>query len=554
MSDITRTTVGDLAIAFLQASGVEHMFGIISIHNLPLTDALARQNKIRFVPTRNEAGAVNMADACARVTGTVGVALTSTGAGVGNACGSLLECTSAGTPLLHLTGNLPMERIDRVTGYTHEAPAQFDLLRGASKAAFRIRRPEDTLGILRQALRVAQTPPMGPVSVEIPIDVQKMSVAVPADLAPVLHPPLPVAPEAVARVADRLRAARRPMLWLGGGARDGSEAARRLAGLGIGIVSSVQGRGIVPDDHPLSLGSFGSQQPSRDFFATCDFMMVVGSKLRSAQTGNYEVALPRPLVMVDADPTAPARNYVPDEFICTDAPGFLAALADALEGPLGIDPGFGADIAATRKASEATLRRTLGPYEVIADAVAAHVPEDFNWVRDITMNNSTWGNRLPALRAPRRSVYALGGGIGQGLAQSIGAAIATPGRKTVAIIGDGGFVLNMGEVATAVQEGADVTILLFNDGGYGIMRNLQDAQCEGRRIAADLTMPQFDLLCQSLAIPHRIVKGAGDFASAFAEMLAVPGPSIVEIDMAAVGDFAERFHGPKGTGHEVRVS
>lgn len=536
-------TVGDLVVAFLEACDVKTAFGIISIHNLPIADAIARRGSIRFVPVRNEAGAVNMADAGARLTGRIGVAITSTGGGVGNACTGLLECMSAGTPLLHLTGNVETSRIDRVTGYTHETPGQFRLLEGASKAAFRVRAPETALGILRDAVRLAMTPPMGAVSVEIPIDVQKALMPVPADLVPSFPAPIAPASDAVARVASILERARRPMIWLGGGAVHASAAARQLAQMGVGVMSSVQGRGIVPDDHPRNLGAFTSQDASVAFLQRCDFCMVVGSKLRSAQTRGQRLPLPRPLVVVDADTQAENRNYIADLFVHADAKLFLAALAERV-GTLATDAGFDDDLARARRDAKAELCSSLGPYEPLLDAVSAHAPPDFNWVRDITMNNSTWGNRLPALREPRQGVYAVGGGIGQGLAQGIGAAITTPGRKTIALVGDGGLSLSLGELATAVQENANVAIIVMNDGGYGIMRNLQDAHFEGRRFAADLVMPDFALIAQSLGIPYLEVRDASRFDGALAETLAHHGPSILEANMKAIGPFAKPFAGP----------
>lgn len=539
-----RVTVGDLVVSFLERCNVELVFGIISIHNLPIADAIARRNSVRFVPTRNEAGAVNMADSAARFTGTIGVAMTSTGAGVGNACASLVEAAAAGVPLLHLTGNVDLRYIDRITGYTHETPQQAKLIEGASKAAFRIVSPDTALGILREAVRVAYSAPMGPVTIEIPIDVQKMELDLPANLDPIMPAPLAPSQADVDAVADMLVKSKRPMLWLGGGAREAIDACARLVKAGVGIVSSAQGRGTVPDDHPQSLSSFSSQKPSVDFYKTCDFMMVVGSKLRSAQTHNFNMPLPRPLVILDADPQADNRSYKADRFVCADAKLFLDALADKVEGKLNIDPNFHADIAAARKASERILRDTLGPYEKLADAVIETVPADFNWVRDITMNNSTWGNRLPAIRSPRRTAYAASGGIGMGLAQAIGAAIAAPERKTVSLIGDGGFSLSMGEFATAVQENVDMTIILMNDGGYGIMRNLQDSHYEGRRFAADLVMPDFGLFAKAFGVPHRKVTSADDFVPALKEMLPVKGPTVIEVDMAAVGPFAQPFHGP----------
>ncbi|VCU70952.1 Acetolactate synthase isozyme 2 large subunit [Pigmentiphaga humi] len=536
-------TVGDLVVAFLECLGVRTVFGIISIHNLPIADALARRDAIRFVPVRNEAGAVNMADAGARSTGRIGVLLTSTGAGCANACAGLLECLGAGTPLLHITGNVETRYLDRVTGYTHETPTQFRMLEGVSKAAFRVHTPETALGTLREAARVALSAPRGPVTVEIPIDVQKMPVCLPADFG--LVPPSPIEPcdAAVERIAAMLRRARRPMLWLGGGAAEAGDASLALLRAGMGAASSVQGRGIVPDDHPQNLGSMASLGAAPDFLGSCDFMLVAGSRLRSAQTHSFRLPLPHPLVIVDADPRAENRNYPCDAFVCADAQRFLSALAGKL-GKLDLDPAFHDDLRAARRSAESTLRAMLGPYEALLDALIEHAPADFNWVRDITISNSTWGNRLPPLRAPRRGVYSVSGAIGMGLAQGIGAAIAAPQRKTIALVGDGGLSLSLGEVATAVQERANLTIILMNDGGYGIMRNLQDAHFGGRRFAADLLMPDFGLFARSLGLPHRRVAHPQGFSDALREMLAIDGPSLLEADMAAIGPFAQAFGGP----------
>ena len=182
-------TVGDLVAAFLEECGVATAFGVISIHNMPILDAFARRNRIRFVPARGEAGALNMADAFARVTGGLGVGITSTGVAAGNAAGSLVEALTAGTPVLHLTGQVELSYLDRNRSYIHEAPRQPDMLKSVSKAFFRIWSAQEALGVLREAARTALTPPMGPVSVEIPIDVQAAQVAWPERIAAAPVPP-----------------------------------------------------------------------------------------------------------------------------------------------------------------------------------------------------------------------------------------------------------------------------------------------------------------------------------------------------------------------------
>ena len=152
-----RITVGELAVRFLEASGVKTAYGVISIHNMPILDAMHQRGQVRFVSARGEAGACNMADAAARVSATWGVCITSTGTGAGNAAGALVEALTAGTPMLHLTGQIESQYVDRDWGYIHEAPAQLAMLSAVSKAAFRIRDAQCALSILREAHRLAHT-------------------------------------------------------------------------------------------------------------------------------------------------------------------------------------------------------------------------------------------------------------------------------------------------------------------------------------------------------------------------------------------------------------
>ena len=543
MSDRTITT-GEAIAAFLEACGVQTAFGVVSIHNLPMLDALGRCERIRFVPSRGEAGAVNMADAYARVRGSLGVAFTSTGTGAGNAAGALVEAETAETPLLHLTGQIDLPYLDRGRGYIHEAKSQLEMLRAVSKAAFRVWSPDSALGVLREAVRTALTAPTGPVSVEIPADVQAAPLPVPDNFSPL---PVPIShPEAsvLDELAERLAAAKRPLLWLGGGARHAREGAMRLVKCGVGVVTSTNGRGIVPEDHPLTLGSFNMNPDAEAFYQSCDLMLVVGSRLRSNETKVYRLKLPEPLIQIDANPAADGRAYPNAGFICGDSAVVLSGLADRLEGRLQIDPTFAEDLAGARQSAETRLRQTLEPYDALVDALQAEMPPDALWVRDVTISNSTWGNRLPKLSDSRNGVHALGGGIGQGMPMGIGASLGADGRKTVALCGDGGLMLNIGELATAVQEQADLTLLVMNDQGYGVIRNIQDARFGGRHYFTDLQLPDFATLAQSLGVSHWRVGSISEFGEKFRAALAVSGPALVEVDMQAIGPFKVPFAGP----------
>ena len=543
-----RITVGELAVRFLEQCGTRAAFGVISIHNMPILDAFNTRQVIRFVSARGEAGACNMADAYARVTGTLGVCVTSTGTGSGNAAGAMVEALTAGTPMLHLTGQIESPFLDRDLGYIHEHPAQLAMLKAVGKEAFRIRNPETALATLREAVRIAQTPPCGPVSIEIPIDVQKMLLELPADLSPLPAPRAQPSPQALDALAERLLQARRPLLWLGGGARGAAAAAQRLVAMGWAVVTSVQGRGIVPEDHPQTLGSYNLQKPAEDFYATVDAMLTVGSRLRSNETLSYKLRLPATRYRIDANVLAENRGYDSACFVHGDAELTLNALADRLEGRMRIDPQLVADVQRARAGASALVDSGLGAYVALKNAVSEVAGQDIWWVRDITLSNSMWGNRAPVLNHPRAGVHALGGGIGQGLAMAIGTAIANTthqlGRKTVALAGDGGFMLNVGELACAVQEDAHLVVLLMNDSRYGVIKNIQDDIYGGRHCYVELHTPDFAQFCASLKATHLRLGAPEQAREVLAQALGASGPVVVEVDMAAWGPFVAKFAGP----------
>jgi acetolactate synthase-1/2/3 large subunit len=537
-------TVGELAARFLEACGVDTAFGVISIHNMPILDAFGRRNRVRFVPSRGEAGAVNMADAFARVRGALGVAVTSTGTAAGNACGALVEAQTAGTPLLHLTGQIERGYLDRGWSYIHEARDQPGMLRSVSKAFFRIWTPESALGVLQEAVRCALTAPTGPVSVEIPIDVQEAMVLLPERIEPLPVPPIVPDTAALDDLAARLVRARRPLIWLGGGARAASAEVRALAEMGFVFVSSVQGRGILPESDPRTLGAFNISPSVEAFYRSCDCMLVVGSRLRGNETLKYSLKLPTPLYQIDADPQAHGRGYVAACFVAGDASLALRGLVERLKGRMAIDPSFGADARDARRLAEQQLRASLGPYDMLVAALQAALPADFVWVRDVTVSNSTWGNRLLRVDGPRNGVHALGGGIGMGAAMGVGAALAAGDRKTVALSGDGGLMVNLGELATAVQERADLLLVVMNDKGYGVIRNIQDARFGGRHYYADLHTPGFADLAKALGWTHHRLSRIDDAEALVAKVAGESGPRLLEVDMQAIGPFAAAFAGP----------
>ena len=544
MSD--RVTGGEIVAAFLEAAGLRAAFGVISIHNMPILDAIMQRGVIRCVPARGEAGATNMADAYARVTGGIGVAFTSTGTAAGNACGAMVEALTAGTPLVHITGQIDVPFLDRERSYIHEAKDQLTMLRAVSKRAYRVWSVDTLLGTLREAVAVALTPPMGPVSIEIPIDVQSALIEMPPfdELLPLPVPEVPSDLRSLEALARDLRAAKRPILWLGGGARGATAAVRKLVDLGFAVVSSAAGRGVLPEDDAMSLGSYTTAPAVEALYRTSDAMVVVGSRLRGNETLRWNVKLPANLYQIDADPTQRDRSYAVKRFVTGDAATVLTELAELLGNDMKIDPSFAGDVKRAREQANDELRAVLGPYEPLVHALGAWMPPDALWVRDVTVSNSSWGNRYLPLRNARDGVHALGGGIGQGLPMAIGAALGAGTRKTVALAGDGGLQLSFGEFVTLVQEDVNVLLIVMNDGGYGVIRNIQDDKFGGRHYLADLHTPDFQAFAASIGLKSARVGDMASFERALATLGNTTGPALLEVDMIAFGPYASAFAGP----------
>src|SRR6185437_12428413 len=378
----------------------------------------------------------------------------------------------------------------------HDAPDQLGMLRSVSKTAYRIRSAQQAIGVLTRAAVDALTPPTGPVSVEVPIDLQRVPVERPAIfdyfVLP-LPPPRTPSDAELDELAARVVAAKRPMLWLGSGARGAGAAVHKLLDLGFTMLNSINGKGTVSEEHPMNLGGLhGNGMPRvQQFYQTVDLMLAVGTRLRGQETGDFVVKLPQNLVQIDVDPLANGRTYANTYFICGDARATLEALLPHIEGRMKIDPAYRNDFATLKQSARSEFLATLGAYASFPEQLRPVMPKDAIWVRDVTQSNTTWGN----------CIFPVGAGIGQGLSLGLGAAAAANGRKTVVMTGDGGFFLNVGELWTAVQENLDVSVIVMNDRGYGVIKRIQDATAQGRRFFADLQGPDLGQLA-TLAGPR----------------------------------------------------
>jgi acetolactate synthase-1/2/3 large subunit len=572
---------GDLLVEVLRALDVEAAFGVVSVHNLPLVDALTHQ--LRWVPTRSEAAAVNAADGYARVNGTPGCAVTSTGTGAANAAGALVEALTAGSPVLHVTGQIPSEFLGAGRGVIHETRDQLGMLRACSVTADTVGVPSlrgaaattaaqavDTAAPFERAAQRLQQHPRGPVSLEWPIDLQyeapapfaataahdgggAFEAAEPAASygAAVGHDPGSAAnvPEpdddAMDRAAELIAAAERPLVWAGGGAVSfGEQIDDLLDRTGAGLFTSSAGRGVVPETDGRVIGNFAASASGAELLSKADLLISVGTHFRSNETRSYRLAVPPVHIQIDVDPAAVGRVYPTDAGIVGDAGVALDALCRRLAGfAAATRPAWAAAIAATRDRCRVQLRRDIGPYAAICDIMASVLSDGAPRVRDITIPNSSWGNRLLPIVDPATNVVPRGGGIGQAVGMSIGTAVARPAEPTMVIVGDGGLAPQLGELATLAQENLPVTLVVFDDGGYGVLRNTQD-QHLGRRSGVDLLTPDLASVATAFDLGYFDASTPDRFAPAFEAATQARGPQMIRVDCEKLGPMPVPFVPP----------
>ncbi len=543
-------TTADAIVQELVRAGVTTAFGIVSIHNMPIYDAILREGSIHLVCSRGESGAVNMADGYARATGKLGVVITSTGTGAGNAAGSLIEAWAAGVPVLHLTGEVASPYLGTGRGYIHECKDQLSMMEGACKKALRLRKPEQTAAVVRQAIQEALAAPSGPVSLEIPIDFQ--SAIIPKHTLEEVRISASTSQFALnlpKEIVSKISNARRPVIWAGGGviSAEASQEVKKLAELiGAAVITSQSGKGSIPEDHPQCIGHFAAYELTKRLLKDSDLLISIGVRFRGNETANWKVTVPKDHIAIDADWQAINRNYEVTNGLVGDAKQILHTIIQEIsKKELQPDPAYLDEVQSVREELRAALRATLGPYEQILDGMQKVLPRDSILVRDVTVQANVWGSRLFEIYEPRTSIHASGGGIGQGLPTAIGAQMAFKDRQVVLMAGDGGFMVNVGEMATAAQENLPLIVVLFDDAGYGVLRNIQDA-AYGRQVAVDLLSPDFVLLGQSMGFNSTRIGSPDEFVSALENAVDTKKPTMIVVDMEAVGPMAKPFGGPPG--------
>jgi thiamine pyrophosphate-dependent acetolactate synthase large subunit-like protein len=534
MNDRLMRTGGEWIVDALRAEGVRHVFGIPGVHNLAIYDALIRQSEITHVLARHEAGAAFMADGYARASGAPGVVVVTTGPGATNALTPLVESYAGSIPVVVVMSDVASPLVGRDIGALHEVVNQIECFKPVTRWAEAVTEAAAVPAAVHGAFDLLRTGRPGPMAISVPNDFLTARFdAAPRSGGHGRRPPCHV--EAIGEAAGLLSGASRPLLIAGGGviaAEASAELARLARRLGAPVITTVMGRGALSERDPLWHGVLPNSRATEAVIQAADVILAVGCRFAHRSTQglllNLSFAPSQTLIHLDLDPTVIGRLFKPQVAIVGDAKDGLTRLLE------GLGPG------SARTSWDHRWRESLRPaasarytHEVahLIATLRTALPDDAIVVNDQTGINYWMEWRFPVLM-PRTFLYPVGSAtLGYGVPAAIGAKIARPDRPVVAVVGDGGFMYSVNELATAVKYRLPVVFLVMNDDRYGAIKWLQQTIFDGRWGEADLTNPDFPALARAFGARGEGVADIGALGGALTTALAADGPTVLELKM-----------------------
>lgn len=480
--------LGDELLRMLAAYGVDTVFGMPGVHNFGLYRSLGVCG-VRHVSARHEQGAGFMADGYARAGNRPGVSLTISGPGVTNSATAVAQAWSDSVPVLVLSSALEQRYLSMEYGRVHEMPDQVGILAGITARAQLANHPSQAVDMLHRVFSGFATERPRPAHLSVPRDL--LDAPVHCDRpSPLNIPPRPVPPDAaVARAANLLCSAQRPVFIAGGGAVGAAVPLLRLAEtLGAAVITTVAGKGVVADGHRLSLGASLQRPAAQAFLRSADVVLAVGTELAEpdfyitagAETSAGEVAeqpahlpLDGSIIRIDIDPLMTTRHYQPAVPLWGDACLTLSKLLDQLElnGRANVEAGYGMEIGAVRREAMAPATDCERVHAGVLRAIRCGLSADGIVVGDMTQLAYS-GCALFECSRPGSWLFPNGfGTLGYALPAAIGAALAQPGSPVVAIAGDCGFLFTVAELATAVELQLPLAIVLWDNAALGEIRD-----------------------------------------------------------------------------------
>jgi thiamine pyrophosphate-dependent acetolactate synthase large subunit-like protein len=519
-------TGGQAVVAALVAHGVDTVFGIPGTHNLEIYRHLAGSG-IRHVSPRHEQGAGYAADGYARTCGRPGVAVVTSGPALLNAAAAVGQAWSDSVPVLVVSPGLPLRHPGLGNGLLHEARDQGAAMAALAAASIRVTSVGEIPVAVAQAFALMTGGRPRPVHLEIPLDVLLES----GNAAPVRLPdrtPAPADAAAVTAAAARLSAAARPVLLVGGGARGAAASVRRIAEhLGAPTVTTANGKGVLPETHPLSLGA-GLHLPAvRDLVADADVVLAVGTELAPSDLWNGPLPLADQLVRIDVDPVGCLANATPAVALVGDAGATLDALLDSLPEATG---GPGAERAASWRARKQQEARVEGAeWLPVVEQLAAALPVDAIVAGDSAMVCYYGALTNLATSRPGSFLYPTGfGTLGYGLPAAVGAKVAAPDAPVVAVLGDGGIMFTLAELATAADLGLPLPVLVVDNSGYGEIRN-EMIDRDDPVHAVTFRSPDFAAIGRAVGCHGVTLDGPAGLADAVRSALSADRPTVLHL-------------------------
>ncbi|MEU7897142.1 5-guanidino-2-oxopentanoate decarboxylase [Nonomuraea sp. NPDC049152] len=513
-------TGGQALVRALAGHGVDTVFGIPGTHNLEIYAALAAHG-IRHVGTRHEQGAGYAADGYARVTGRPGVAVVTSGPAVLNAAAAIGQAYSDSVPVLLVSPGMPLRHPGAGNGLLHETRER--AMAAVAARSMRVTSVAEIPVAVAQAFAEMTSGRPRPVHLEVPFDVLEEE-GTSFDVAPLprtVHRPADADLDAAAAFLER---ARLPLIIAGGGARAASAELLELAGLlGAPVVTTANGTGVVPGDHPLALGAGPHLAAVAAAAREADAVLVVGSELAPADLWNGPLPLDGKVVRIDVDPVQTVTNVRPEVALVGDAGAALEGLLARLHGPgpRALPP----QVARWREQLRAEAEREGARWLGIVRALAAALGPDGVVAGDSAM--ACYYGALPNLRG--RLLYPAGfGTLGYGLPAAIGAAVARPDLPVAALMGDGGLMFTVAELATAVQLGLPLPVVVVDNGGYGEIRAEMAARHDPVH-AVDLPSPDFPLLARALGAYGTAADDPDGLREALVTALKADRPTLIHV-------------------------
>ena len=525
------TTAAARMVQALERLGASVAFGLPGVHNLAIWKALS-ESSIRLVGVRHEQAAVYAADGYARATGRLGVAVVTTGPGAANTLGATGEAMASGSPVLVVATDIPaaIRRPDTYRGSLHETRDQTAMFAPVTKAATLVDTAAQVGDAVVAAAHAALAAPSGPVYLGVPTDLlRRPAPELPRELPPAPHPAA-FDGEGLEEAVRLIAAARRPLIWAGGGAlrADAGDAVGALAQkLSCPVITTYMSRGLLAPDHPCAVAGPVHAPEVGVLWDEADLVLGIGTDFDGVMTQNWLMPQPPRLVCINVDSADATKNYAADVTLVGDAREVTQRLAAAVGARDGTEVMLArleqirAGVAASVLADDADAAGFLA----VMDRA---LPSDAVVVADMCIPGY-WLAGYRRVPSPRTFAYPMGWGtLGFAFPASLGAALADAG-PAVCVCGDGGFLFACGELATVAETQIPLTVVLVDDGGYGMLRFDQELAGDAP-FGVDLVGPDFAALARSFGIGASTVRGFGaDFEATLRHSVTTPAPSLIVV-------------------------